>query len=160
MNDSINLLNPRWPCHCRWLKNIPPGLWMPLQKGTGFSVVVWCISQPCTDGLKLRYIWDDTRHPCLGNWITPEVTVVLGSPLQKCTTKAGKSPVALGLWLSRLSAVRRIDISVFFCLTFPLWTLTTFCPVCLVFLFFLIIRAGTRDARAGAHRGGFRRGER
>lgn len=48
----------------------------------------------------------------------------------------------------------------FFLLTFPLWTLTFFCPVCLVFLFFLISRAGTLGAYAGAHRGAFRRGKR
>lgn len=142
-------------------QNLPPGLWMPLQKGAGFSVVVWPISPTCPRDLKLWYIWGDTRHPRLGELIVTEVATVLGCPLQKCTIKAVKSHVGLGLWLlSRLSAIGKIDVGVFFCLTFPLRTLTFFCPVCLVFLFFLIIRAGTLGAYAGTHRGAFRRGTR
>lgn len=123
--------------------------------------VVWCISQHCTDGWKFWSIWDDTIPLCLDNRINPEVTIVLG-PLQKCTPKAEEESFAVGLWwLSRLSAIKKVDISVVvFFLTFPLWTLTFFCPFCLVFLFFLIIRAGTLGAYAGAYRGAFRRGKR
>lgn len=154
--NNIDLHNPGWPCHCRRLKILYLAYLVPFQK------FVRCISQPCIVSLKLWWIQDDTIHLCLDNRITPEGTIVLGSPLQKCTPKAMKSRVAMGLWwLSRLSAIKKVDISVVvFSLTFPLWTLTFFCPFCLVFLFFLIIRAGTLGAYAGAHRGAFRRGKR
>lgn len=60
----------------------------------------------------------------------------------KAALAAMESHGALGLWLSsRLSAVRKIDIGVFFAFLSPLWTLTFFCPVCLVFLFLLLEQA-------------------
>lgn len=54
-----------------------------------------------------------TPYTCV--WTTESLLkwLALESPLQKCTPKAVKSHVAVGLWLlSRLSAIKKVDISV------------------------------------------------